>query len=446
VTTPTEQVPSTPTERDAKGVDADASSEDAKGAGAVESERSTSKWTPKHSRSSRWWRVGFPVALVVLIVLIPVLVWLGIRVVLGSNEGRIVRVVTDPSAPGWEATVDPTPVHALALVNEQDQLDSVAVLTLGGDASGSVVMLSSATVMNVPGIGQVPLSLVYGSGGAEVVREGVQGILGVGIPAIDVVEPAEWVDLVGPVSPLQVSNPDPVSAAGSGVVFPKGSIDLPASQVWTYLSTRNAGENDLNRLVRVEAFWRAWVNKLATAGGGEAVVPGETESGLGRFVRGFAGGQFEAMSLPVRETPIPFSEGIVYEPQSGEVQELVARIIPFPAGPEGTRARVAVFDGTGSLDHGLGAAVVIAATGGQIDKVGNAGEFGVTTTQLVYYDDAVLTRVQRMRDALGVGEIVKSEELNSALDVTIVLGEDYARAQPAGTVPVPSLAPAGGGG
>jgi hypothetical protein len=447
VTTPTEQVPSAPTDEPDDVIRPSASS--GTRSDSSKAERAPSSWTPKHSRSSRWWRIGFPIALIALIVLIPVLVWVGVKVVLGSNEGRIVRTVTDPSAPGWEATVDPTPVHALALVNEQGQLDSVAVLSLTGEGSGSVVVLSSATVMGVPGIGQVPLSLVHGNGGAELVREGVQGILGAGIPAIDVVEPTEWADLVGPVGSVQVSNPDPVSvvgASGQEVVFPKGSIDVAASQVWAYLSTRNAGENDLNRLVRVEAFWRAWVSALAAAGDRPGIVPGETESGIGMFVRGFAAGQFDAMSLPVRETPIPFSEGVVYEPQLPEVHEMVARIVPFPAGPEGTRARVAVLDGTGSLDHGLGAAVVVAATGGQVDKVGNADEFGVPTTQLVYYDDAVLTRVQRMRDALGVGEIVKSDELNAALDVTIVLGQDYVLAQPEGSVPAASLAPAGGGG
>jgi hypothetical protein len=291
---------------------------------------------------------------------------------------------------------------------------------------------------------------VYGTGGIDLLREGLQGILGVGVPEIDVVEPTEWADLVGPVAPLQVSNPDPVvgvNAFGqSDEIFPKGSIDVSADQVWTYLSTRNPNESDLNRLVRVEAFWNAWVAEVAQASDQPGVVPGETDSGLGRFVRSLATGQFDASGLPVRPLPLDDGEQPVYEPQPNDVHAMVATIVPFPAGPEGTRARMTVLDGTGSLDHGLGAAVLFAANGGQIDKVGNAPAFGVTTTQFVYYDDAALSRVQRMRDAIAVGDIVKSDEINSAVDIVVVLGEDYALAQPEGSVPAPDLAPARAGG
>ena len=444
VTAPTEQARIT--------TNADEPTPDGSASGATSShgEGPSSRHTPAHLRPhQRWWRIGFPLVLVVLILAIPVLVWAGSRVVLSSSDGRIVQAITDPAAPGWEATVDPTPLMALALVDEAGQLDSVAVLALSGEGSGSVVMVSAATVMGVPGVGSVPLGIVYGTGGADLLREGVQGILGVGLTEIEVVEPSTWAGLVRPVAPLQVSNPDPVSTPNafgqSEPLFPQGAIDLPASQVWSYLSGRNAGESDLNRLVRVEAFWRAWIAKIAASPDDPGIVPGETESGLGRFVRGLAQGQLDATILPVR--PVQLDSGdSVYEPETAEVQGLVVRVVPFPAGPEGARARMTVLDGTGTLDHGLGAAVVFAANGGQIDKVGNAPEFGVTTTQFVYYDDAALSRVERMRDAIGVGEIIKSEELNAAVDVTVVLGEDYVLARPDSSAPVPGLAPSGGGG
>ena len=167
--------------------------------------------TPAHLRPrSWWWRARFPVALIALFVAIPVLVYVGSRVVLGSSDGKIVKSITDPAAPGWEATVDPTPVMALALVNAQGQLDSVALLALTGEGGGSVVAIPSSTVMGVPNVGNVPLSIVYGTGGIDVLRQGLEGILGIGVADIEVVEPNEWADLVGPVGPLQVTNPDQV--------------------------------------------------------------------------------------------------------------------------------------------------------------------------------------------------------------------------------------------
>jgi hypothetical protein len=406
--------------------------------------------TPAHRRPhQRWWRFGFPVLLVVLALLIPALVVIGARIVLDSNDGKIVKTITDPTAPGWEASVEPTPVLGVALVNELGQLDSVAVLALSGEQGGSVVVLPSSTVMGVPNVGNVPLSIVYGTGGIDVLRQGLEGILGIGVADIEVVEPNEWADLVGPVGPLEFDNPDQVVASDAGeteVLFDKGEITVRPDEAWTYLSTRNPLETDLNRMVRVDAFWQAWVAQVGAAADQTNVVPGEVDSGLGRFVRALGTGPLDASSLPLQ--PIPLEEGKepVYEPQIAAVDALVARIAPFPAGPEGARARMAVLDGTGSLDHGMAAAVLFASIGGQIDKVGNAPAFGVETTQFVYFDDAALTRVQRMRDALGVGEIVKSDELNSAVDIVVVLGADAVGVDTGVSVPDASLAPTGAGG
>lgn len=405
--------------------------------------------TPRHRRPhQRWWRYGFPAVLVLLALAIPLLVWVGTRVVLDSSDGRVVRAVSDPGAPGWEATVDPTPLMALAVLDEEGGLDHVAVLALTGEGTGSVVALSGSTLMGVPGIGQVPLSIVYETGGLDLLREGLQGILGVGLTEVETIDPASWSRLVAPAGPLEVANPDAVYALGEGgptEVFAKGDIQVAPEQVWRYLSTRNVGETDLNRLVRVEAFWTAWIAALAGRSDDAAAVPGETESGLGRFVRGLAEGQLRTAALPVKAQLLDSGES-VYEPDIPALEALVSAIVPFPSGPEGARARLAVFDGTGQLDHGLGAAVIFAANGGQIDKVGNAPAFGVPTTQFVYYDEAARSRVERLRDAIGVGEIVKGEELNSAVDVTVTLGEDFLLAQPDVAVPAAELAPAGGAG
>ena len=155
---------------------------------------------PAHAKPhQRWWRVGFPIVLLALIVAIPVLVWVGTRVVLDSSDGRIVSTVTDPSAPGFEATVDPTPMMALAIENSAGELDSVAVLALTGENRGSVVMISPDTLMVVPGIGSIPLSAAYGTGDVDSLRDGLQGILGVGLPELVAVQATEWADLVRPV-------------------------------------------------------------------------------------------------------------------------------------------------------------------------------------------------------------------------------------------------------
>jgi hypothetical protein len=59
---------------------------------------------------SRWWRFGYPALVgVFLFAVLPVLVFFGLRIILDSSDGQLVKRVTDPAAPGYEAVVEKTP-------------------------------------------------------------------------------------------------------------------------------------------------------------------------------------------------------------------------------------------------------------------------------------------------------------------------------------------------
>ena len=116
----------------------------------------------------------------------------------------------------------------------------------------------------------------------------------------------------------------------------------------------------------------------------------------------------------------------------------MARLIPFPIGaPPGSRIRIELLDGTGELDHGVVAAPVLVQANGQIDLVGNAAGFGQPTTKLEYRDEARRAEVDRLREALGVGEVVATNDPGGTADVTITLGQDYVTSgrRTAGTTP-----------
>src|SRR3954462_7025067 len=103
-------------------------------------------------RRSGWWRIGFPLVLVLLFAAVPVLVYAGIHVVLQSNHGRLIAATSDPSQPGWEAAVEPTPTAVLATVNDDGQLSSVSVLALTSDGVGSVIFVAADPQMaDTPG-------------------------------------------------------------------------------------------------------------------------------------------------------------------------------------------------------------------------------------------------------------------------------------------------------
>ncbi|MCQ3812421.1 MAG: hypothetical protein KTV68_17925, partial [Acidimicrobiia bacterium] len=52
---------------------------------------------------SRWWRWGWPLALLAMAVAVPLLVWFGWSAISGSSDGTDVSAQVDPSAPGYEA-------------------------------------------------------------------------------------------------------------------------------------------------------------------------------------------------------------------------------------------------------------------------------------------------------------------------------------------------------
>jgi hypothetical protein len=247
--------------------------------------------------------------------------------------------------------------------------------------------------------------------------------MGAGLDEIQVADAAAWEELVGPVGSLTVANPDNVVYGGQ-TTFAKGSIDIPPSQIGAYLRTRNWSENDTNRLLRQEAFWKAWLAKVATANTASA-VPGETDSGIGRFVRTLATDQVDYQVLPVKLEPLPDAYASVYVPLTDDVTAIMAGAIPFPVGaPEGSRPTIRVLDGTGQLDHGLAAAQVLAAAGAQIDAIGNAANFKIPTTQLIISGSDHQADAEKLQAALGVGEIVQSADSSDSVDVTVILGAD----------------------
>ena len=374
------------------------------------------------TRSGRggWWRIGFPVTLVLLFLAIPVLVYTGVRVVLQSNHGRLIVSATDPAQPGWEAAVEPTPTSVMATVTDAGQLSSVALLALTGPQNGNVIFVPADTqVPDQPGY--KTMVDAYATGGPVGLKAALEAVLHVDVGEVQVADGAKWGELVAPIGTITVANPDDVDVGGQR--FPRGSIDLTPAQVATYLRSRNYGEDDTNRLLRHEAFWRAWL-ALVQAKGPDS-VPGESESGTGRFVRALATDQVEFHVLPVRVQARPDAYAGVYVPITADSQALVAQAVPFPtAAPPGSRPRLRVLDGTGQLDHGVDAAMTLAAAGAQIDGIGNASTFSVPTTQFIISNEDQRAAAQKYRDALGVGDVVLSENTNDSVDMTVILGAD----------------------
>ena len=376
---------------------------------------------PRRPSARDPWRVWFPVALVGVLILAVVSVRWGTAAILSNTEGNLVRTVDDPAEPGYEAIVEPTPVLVVAVTTEQGQLGAALLASLAGSSTGGVIVVSPETLVGADGQSDSAddtLADQWESGGLDAVREAVSDLLNVGVGESRHIAADQWQALVGPVAPLEIENPDAITGA-SGTTYAAGTITLGASEVADYLDARSRSESDLNRMIRQQQFWAAWLASVGRNLADPAVVPGESDTGLGRFVRSLAAVEVEFATLPVRTT----SDGLLPEPEA--VAELVARIVPFPVGasPE-SRVRIRILDGTGRLANGLGAVPVFVSAGAEVATLGNATTFSYGVTQFIVAADGNLAEAEALRDALGVGEIVTSSEQASAVDVTVVLGSD----------------------
>ena len=377
------------------------------------------------ARRSVWWRWGFPTSLVLLVVAVPVLIYAGLHVVLASNHGRPILSSKDPAEPGWEAAVEPTPTALMATLSDTGDLSSVSLLALTGPDRSSVVFIPADTQVTTDN-GKQTLVAAYKTGGAPGLKAAVEKIVGVDVGDVTVADAAEWEQLVTPVGNLSLTNPDNVTVNDIRL-FNRGPIQLSPAQAGIYLRSRNWAEDDTNRLLRQEVFWRAWLAKIAAKGTADA-VPGETDAGIGKFIRTLASTQVDYHVLPVKVQALADAYAGVFLPITADVGPLVAQTVPFPsASPPGSRPLVRVLDGTGQLDHGVSVARALAAAGAQIDGIGNASSFSVPSTQIIITGSDHRAQAESLRKALGFGEIIERAPdafSSDSVDITVILGAD----------------------
>jgi hypothetical protein len=344
------------------------------------------------------------------------LTFVGVQTLRESSTGRRVNSA-DPSEPGFEGLLEPTPT--LLVIHEADGvLQSAALLSLGnGDAGGSVILLPPSVVVG-DGADAATMSVTLAFGGTEDVMRGAgEAVVGVGVQDIVVLDDARWGELVAPVAPLAIENPDTLSG------FAAGPLELGAADVAAWLEARTAGEGELSAVYRQQLFWESWVSAVAAAPGTDT-VPGELDSGMGRFVRGLAAGRLRVATLPVADV-VDGAGNHVFKVDRDALRTVITDLVPFPTGTVlAPRTRVRLLDGTGQREHVRRVAPAVVGADATIVVVGNADSFDYTSTEIRYHQPTQRAAAERIQAALGAGTVVEDVRPIDSFDVTIVLGTD----------------------
>lgn len=360
---------------------------------------------------------------------VPVLGYLGVRTLLDSRDGEVINPIEDPSQPGYQALVSPSPTLVVAHTAPSGTLVGVAVLALAGDdgSGGSVLLVPPPTVIDIPDIGELSLEYVHVFNGLDSTVGLTERVLRLGLDEVVELRTDDWARLIEPLGTLAVTNPDEMRSEDGSIAFPAGPIELAPDDVAPYLEFLDADESPLDRILRQELLWEAWLTALAddpTA----VDVAGEQDRGLARFLPELAGGPYRIAALPGQlDEPADPDQAAQFHPDDEATAALVPQLVPFPAGAQpGDRPLVRVLDGSGRAEVLAPAVRRVAAGGGQVTMIGNADQFGEETTRVVISDESVVEAAEAVVDALGVGSVQVNDQIDDSDGIIVILGADFA--------------------
>ena len=326
------------------------------------------------------------------------------------------------AGPGAPAAV---PAVLLAQRADSGRASSLTVFVpAAASQGGTLLLVPPGTMTEVVSLGLEPVSRSLELGGPARLQATVENLLGAALAETVVVDDAALGALLAPVGPLTVQVParvEDVDPSGRvQVLYEAGPVVVAPDGVARFLSTKGR-DNDLSRLARHQAFFDAWLGAVRAR---PDVAPTDPPA-LARAFDALAGGDVRTRVLPVEAFGTAAVEGELYRVRAEELERMVAEAFPAASRPGGgDRPRVQILNGTGAV--GLADAVrAKLGAGFDVRLTGNAPSFDEAQTEIVFYDRSEQPMAQRVREALGVGNLVFSRNPLDVVDVTIIVGKDF---------------------
>jgi hypothetical protein len=360
---------------------------------------------------------------------IPLLMWYAWDAIANSTDGEVTAAVTDPNAPGYQVIVNPSPSHMVLTLDATGDLAMVTVLSLGpNDIGGNILHIAPETLVEDSANYERVIDAYRDKGPART-RRVVASLLDVNVDEMTVLDEQRWAQLVGPAGAIPVDiSEDLVRVNNLGdteIVYGIGNVAVQPSEIANFLGWVNPGSHPGTRLDRHESFWRAWL-ALITASNDPGIVPGEVDSGTGRFIRGLANG--DAITVHYVTTPASLADSVpATEVEVEELRTIIGQMIPFPLpATQGARPEVRLLDGVGSVNlAGLYAPALVGA-GAQVVVLGNTQAFGVEETEVVYHDSIWEDDAFAFAQVLGGANVTFEPMTDVLFDVTVIIGQDLA--------------------
>ena len=386
-------------------------------------------------KANPFWRFVFPVLLLGTGYWVFLLWHEGTDAVLNTTDGQLVEIVADPSQPGYQAFVDPTPTMLVAHTSNGELAGVTVLARTLLDGGGELVLVNTELVPN-PNTG-VTLAELYAREGLAGLEEVVGQLFDFGFTERDVVtteELGQLLDLVAPI-PFALAD-DLVRRDGEGIEsvwLARGGQQLDGSVAAELYPFRNPVEAEANRIERQADLWESWLTRIDQSEDPLAATP-SSEDGLAPYLRAFAAGVGEVQVLPATPTVEALTaealtaDAMVYTlapAQEAWLSDIASMMVPVPIRPLGVdRAAVRLLDGTGDATTATAAREAVTDLGVEVVVIGNANEFGITTTTVTYFKADDQRLAEELATALD-GMVRFEESMDQPVDLTVLIGTDW---------------------
>lgn len=298
------------------------------------------------------------------------------------------------------------------------------VLTGTNGQRAAILLLPTATQVEVPSLGPQALADLPNDGDTALLQTTVENLLGVRVVKTLTMDDASLTAALAKAVPVPAELHRPVQFdEATGELFPAGNTFLTAEDA-TQLLVHSQPGSELDRLVTVQDVLDGWLGRLRNQRVARATVKATPE--LAALVAVARARDRRTDSLPVES--VTTAGGERFEPRVEDVARYVSGAFANARlGGGAVRPRVEILNGTGAVGLAQSIAGEIVPAGGEVTLTGNVPNFGVANTQVVYYRDADRADAQRLLGALGCGALKKADRAIGVVDVTIVAGADCFR-------------------
>ena len=386
-----------------------------------------------HRLRTRPWRTaGIALVMELIAGAIPVLGAFAGKTIIDSREGRLVA----RTGRAADVVLPPTPAQVIVGLDAEGQAETIALASLRpGGRGGFFILMPTLLRVEVPGIGPAPLASAFATGGTTLLRQTVETALDIRVEQVSVLDPASWPTVV--TGPIEVSFDDPVAIPGVDgrleELFPPGPSSLTADDVPVVLGARTPAETEAARLVRYEELWTGILASIGNTTPPPPTSPPTTSSSadpvtvrpplpIDQHLAALAGGDYEVLVLPVLALD---GEPESYRPDEGPMHLLVAEAMPGAVSPPTNSARIRLVNTIGDPDAMLTAANLVLLLGANLVIASDSGD-AAPKTQVLYSTPGFKGAAEFMAESLGVGTAAQDATVIDGIDLTVVLGSDFA--------------------